>query len=288
MDRRTRTFVVMAVAVVSATVASASVYRAVTRVPARTAPVPHSYVVLASRALPLGAQVESSDVMRIAWPESTPLPGAVTRLEDVVGRGLITPVGDHEPITEAKLAPREAGTGLAPTIPAGMRAISVRVNEVIGVAGFAGAGAHVDVVATVRKSGDAVSRVLLSNIPVLTTGTRAEQEQKHDDKLSVVTLIVTPAQAERIALASAEGSLTLMLRNPLDQANPITPGAELAALMGGGDNRAPRPVATTGAAQPVQAVARVRPTPLQAPAAPAAVYTVDVIRAGKLTRETVQ
>ncbi|PYR66325.1 MAG: Flp pilus assembly protein CpaB [Acidobacteria bacterium] len=258
MDRRTRTFVVMAVAVVSATVASASVYRAVTRVPARTAPVPHSYVVLASRALPLGAQVESS------------------------------PVGDHEPITEAKLAPREAGAGLAPTIPAGMRAISVRVNEVIGVAGFAGAGAHVDVVATVRKSGDAVSRVLLSNIPVLTTGTRAEQEQKHDDKLSVVTLIVTPAQAERIALASAEGSLTLMLRNPLDQANPITPGAELAALMGGGDNRAPRPVATTGAAQPVQAVARVQPTPLQAPAAPAAVYTVDVIRAGKLTRETVQ
>jgi Flp pilus assembly protein CpaB len=106
--------------------------------------------------------------------------------------------------------------------------------------------------------------------------------------MSVVTLIVTPAQAERIALASAEGSLTLMLRNPLDQANPTTPGAELAALIGGDDHRAPRPVATTGAAQRLQAVAPVRSTPLQAPAAPAAVYTVDVFRAGKLTTETVQ
>ncbi|MFN2581498.1 MAG: Flp pilus assembly protein CpaB [Candidatus Dormibacteria bacterium] len=278
----------MAVAVISATVASASVYRAVTREPARTAPAPHTYVVVSSRALPLGAQVGSGDVIRIAWPEGSPLPGAVTSLDEVVGRGLIAPVGDHEPITLAKLAPREAGAGLAPTIAAGMRAISVRINDVIGVAGFAGPGTHVDVLATVRKSGDAVSRVLLSNIPVLTTGTRAEQEQKRDDKISVVTLIVTPAQAERIALASAEGSLTLMLRNPLDETNPTTPGAALAALIGG-DNGAPRPVATTGAAQPAPAIARAQSAPLQAPptAAPA-VYTVEVIRAGKLTRETVQ
>jgi pilus assembly protein CpaB len=284
----------MGVAVISATVASASVYRAVTRIPVRQVEVAHTYVVVTNRALPLGARLGPADVKRVAWPESTPLTGGFARTEDVVGRGLIAPVGPNEPITEAKLAPREAGAGLSPAIPPGMRAISVKVNEVIGVAGFAVPGVHVDVVATVRRSGDAISRVLVSNVPVLTAGTRYDQEQRQQDKpipSTVVTLMVTPAQAERIALASAEGNITLMLRNPLDQAEPDTPGAQLAGLVGASSTPT-APVATSGLVRPVRvpAVARTdAPAPpatvARVPAAPG--YTVEVIRAGKRTEVTV-
>src|SRR6266550_2502273 len=216
MDRRTRTLVVVIVAVISATVASASVYRAVKRIPVREVEVAHQFVILSSRPLALGARLAASDLKRVGWPSSSPLTGAFTRVQDVVGRGLVTGVGENEPITESKLAPREAGAGLSPAIPAGMRAISVKVNEVIGVAGFATPGARVDVVATVRRPGDAISRVLVANVPVLSAGTRYDQEQSHDAKpipSTVVTLMVTPEQAEKIALATNEGQITLMLRN---------------------------------------------------------------------------
>src|SRR5204862_2414243 len=180
--------------------------------------------LVAARPLAMGARLSAGDVKVVPWPSRTPLAGAHAKAAEVVDRGVIAPLLENEPVTEAKLAPREAGAGLAPTIPPGMRAISVRVNEVIGVAGFAGQGAHVDVLATVRKPGGAVSRLLVSNVPVLMTGTRAEQQQGRDEKPSVVTLMVTPAQAERIALASAEGNITLMLRNPLVQTQADTPG----------------------------------------------------------------
>ena len=298
MDRRTRTFVVIGVAVVSAAVASASVYRAVTRIPARQVEAPRTYAVVSNRSLPLGARIAAGDVKLVAWPDNSPLTGGFSRVEDVVGRGVITPVGQYEPITASKLAPREAGAGLSPAIPAGMRAISVKVNEVIGVAGFAIPGAHVDVVATVRRSGDAISRVLVANVPVLTAGTRYEQEQRQQDKpiaSTVVTLMVTPTQAERIALASAEGNITLMLRNPLDETEPDTPGAQLAGLVGMAPAPA-APLATRGAPKPAraEAVARVvaaaPPAPASADAAPAAVplYTYEAIRAGKRTEETIR
>src|SRR5436309_4654299 len=242
MDRRTRTIVVIGVAVISASVASASVYRAVTRIPVREVEVAHTYIVMSARPLPLGTKLTSADVKRVGWPSSTPLTDAFSRVEDVVGRGVVTTISANEPITESKLAPRAAGAGLAPAIPAGMRAISVRVNEVIGVAGFAIPGAHVDVLVTVRRAGDAVSRVLLANVPVLTAGTKLDQEKAADSKpiaSTVVTLMVTPAQAERIALATTEGNITLMLRNPLDLAEPTTPGAQRARLAGGLDRGAP-------------------------------------------------
>jgi pilus assembly protein CpaB len=295
MDRRTRTVVVVGVAVATAAVASAGVYRAVQRMPVRQVEVAHQFVIMAARPLPLGTRVAASDLKRVGWPSSSPLTGGLTRVEDVVGRGLITSVGQNEPITEAKLAPREAGAGLAPAIPPGMRAISVKVNEVIGVAGFATPGARVDVVVTVHRADDAVSRVLVANVPVLTAGTRYDQEQTHDNNKpipsTVVTLMVTPPQAEKIALASNEGQITLMLRNPLDQAEPDTDGAELARLVGdGGGNRLfasagsapPHPAAPKPAA-PVVPVATVGH--VQAPANPA--YVVEVIRAGKRSEETV-
>jgi pilus assembly protein CpaB len=150
----------------------------------------------------------------------------------------------------------------------------------------------VDVVATVRAAaGNAVSRVLLANVPVLTAGTRYDQQQTEQSKpipSTVVTLMVTPAQAERIALASTEGNITLMLRNPLDVSEPPTPGAQLARLTEvDGPPAPPAPPRVTPAPRPQAVVLPVSTTGHTEPA-PRAIYTVEAIRAGKRTQERVE
>jgi pilus assembly protein CpaB len=215
-------------------------------------------------------------------------------VEDVAGRGLVTPVSENEPIMESKLAPVDAGAGLAPAIPSGLRAISVKVNEVIGVAGFAVPGARVDVVATVRHPNDSVARILVANVPILTAGTRYDQERGREVKpipSTVVTLVVTPTQAERIALAQTEGQITLMLRNPIDVAEPLTPGARLARLV---DETAIVPPSSASPAAPkhprpsTRLAADLESPPAVPKTAPTALYTVEAIRAGKRTQEIVQ
>ncbi len=139
------------------------------------------------------------------------------------------PIVKNEPILPAKLASKEAGVGLPPVIPEGMRAVSVRVNEVVGVAGYVLPGNRVDVVATASPTearADTTSKVVLSNVQVLTAGTRMEQDQDKGKpmQVTVVTLLVYPEQAERLALASTEGKIQLALRNPLDQGAPDDPG----------------------------------------------------------------
>ena len=155
----------------------------------------------------------------------------------LVGRGLIDSVVRHEPILPGKLASKEAGSGLPPIIPAGKRAMSVRVNEVIGVAGYVLPGTHVDIVATqspTAKAEDMTSKVVLSNVEVLTAGTRLEHDSKDGKPISVtvVTLVVTPDEAERLTLASTEGKIQLALRNPLDVDSPATAGVKPGILMG--------------------------------------------------------
>jgi pilus assembly protein CpaB len=293
MDRRTRTFIVMALALLAATVASAGVYQAIRRIPVREVEVAHQYAVVASRSVRLGTQLTAADVKRVAWPSSSPLAAGFSRIEDVVGRGVVADVGMNEPLTEAKLAPKEAGAGLSPAIPAGMRAISVKVNEVIGVAGFTTPGARVDVLVTLRRSEDSITRVLVSNVPVLTAGTRYEQEQSKQTKpipATVVTLMVTPGEAEQIALAAAEGQIALTLRNPLDVGEPATAGARLAGLVGGAGSSSTtgRVAAVRRAVAPVPPPAATPNTVAGVPAPAAAVYTIQAIRAGKRTEETIE
>src|SRR4051812_29284275 len=117
MNRHTRTTVVLTVAVVTASVASAGVYRAVRRIPVREVEIAHHFVVLAARPIPLGARVGAADLKLTGWPSSSPLPGAFTRVEDVLGRGVIVAVTENEPLTESRLAPLDAGAGLSPAIP---------------------------------------------------------------------------------------------------------------------------------------------------------------------------
>jgi pilus assembly protein CpaB len=163
--------------------------------------------------------------------------------------------------------------------------MSVKVNEVIGVAGFVVPGTRVDVLAIVREGRDnnTMTRAVVSNVQVLTAGTRYDQEKSRDGEpipSTVVTLMVTPDDAERIALASAEGRIMLTLRNPLDMEPTETRGIRMTALMAPAN---PPPVQTNVGGR---RVVTPRP-PAQAPPV-SSIYTVETIRAAKRTEEVVR
>jgi pilus assembly protein CpaB len=264
-------------------VATYGVYRAIQNAPVRTVQMPTTPVVVAGRAMPVGTLLTRDELRVVSWPASNPVPGGFGDLEAVAGRGLVVTVAENEPITELKLAPREAGAGLPPTITPGMRAISIKVNEIIGVAGFVLPGAHVDVIVTVagQVEGGAVARCVVSNLLVMAVGTRYDIEQNKEGKpipTTVVTVAVTPEDAERIALAYSAGGIVLALRNPLDKAPTQTPGIRLAALVG---PPAPPPVVKTVQGRKV-VVAAPPPPPAPKP------YTVETIRAAKRTEEVIK
>ena len=235
MNREVRTILVLVVALAAAGLASFAVYRAIKGMPVKEVEVATQQVVVAARALPVGTLVGPGDLRLVAWPARSPVAGGLAKVEDAVGRGLLNPVAENEPVTESKLAPRGAGAGLPPTIPTGMRAISVKVDEVVAVAGFTVPGTRVDVLATVPDQQDTRTRTIVSNLEVLTSGTRYDQQEAKDGKpipSTVVTLLALPADAEKIALAATAGRILLVLRNPLDNAPTVTLGAGLAGLTG--------------------------------------------------------
>jgi pilus assembly protein CpaB len=283
MNRQLRTLLVLVVALAAAGIASFFVYRAVQSVPVRQVEIATQSVVVAAKALPVGAIIGPDDVRLIAWPTKSPLAGGLSRVQDAVGRGLLNAVSENEPITETKLAPREAGGGLPPTIPPGMRAISVKVDEVIGVAGFTVPGTHVDILATVTEDKDSRTRTVVSNLQVLTAGTRYDQQESKSGKpipTTVVTLLATPDDAEKIAMAAQGGKIMLALRNPLDMAPTETQGVRLASLIG-----PPSPPPVVGVVEGRKVVRAVRaPEPPPAPRP----YVVETIRAAKRTEEVVK
>ena len=178
-----------------------------------------------------------------------------------------------------KLASKDAGGGLPPAIPTGFRALSVRVNEVIGVAGYVLPGTRVDVVATVSPTDqhtDMTSKVILTNVQVLAAGTKIERDVEHNKPVpvTVVTLLVDPEQSERLTLAASEGKIQLALRNPLDKTTPTTRGIRPAALVGDIALGKPR----------VARAARPAAPPAPAPDLP----TVEIIRGDKRAHEVVR
>jgi pilus assembly protein CpaB len=286
MSRNARLALVLAVALTAAGVASLAVYQVVSAIPVREIEVASLHAVVAAKPIPVGTIVTPDHVKIVPWPARNPVPGAFTAVENVVNRGAIAEVAENEPLTESKLAPLGAGGGLPPTIPEGMRAISVRTNEVVGVAGFVIPGTRVDVVVTVKErgnQGEPIARAVVSNVQVLTAGTRFDQEKARSDgkpiPSTVVTLLVSPTDAERISLAASEGQITLTLRNPLDVARTMTSGVRMANLLA--EPAAPVvPKRVEGRRVVVQA-------PPPAPA-PAPIYTVEAIRAAKRSEESVR
>ena len=128
MNRATRTLIVLLVALSAAGIATYGVYRAIQNAPVRTVETPTTPVVVAAKAMPVGTLLTKDALRVVAWPASNPVPGGFGNVDAVAGRGLLVTVAENETITELKLAPREAGAGLPPTITMGMRAISIKVN----------------------------------------------------------------------------------------------------------------------------------------------------------------
>lgn len=288
MNRNKRTAIVLSVAVLMAAIASLGVYRIVQKMPAKQPEVTTVQVVVAAHPLQLGTRLTSDHVKLVSWPAASQVPGAFPKIEDVVNRGVISGIAENEPLTENKLAPLEAGAGLPPSIPPGMRAISVKVNEVVGVAGFVVPGTRVDVMVTLsnrKQEQDSLTRIVVSNAQVLTAGTRYDQEKAKEGTpipSTVVTLLVTPDDGERIALAASEGQIMLALRNPLDTDPVATNGVRTAGLFGGGPAPAPKPSFPRAKAAPVKAEPAPEPPPPPRP------YTVEAIRGQKRSEEIVR
>jgi pilus assembly protein CpaB len=285
MNRNTRTTVVVALAIVVAALASFGVYRGIQRMPVREVEVRSLYQVVAAMDMPMGTLITKDQVKLVAWPASSPVNKGFTTIDSVLNRGLIDSVAANEPLTETKLASIEAGAGLPPSITAGMRAVSVKVNEVVGVAGFVVPGTHVDVMVTLKRSDakDSMTRVVVSDVQVLTAGTRYDQGKSRDGQpipTSVVTLLVSPSDAERIALAASEGEVMLTLRNPMDRQPTETTGIRTAALLG--QPAAPAPVVRVDRPRRAASVEPAPPAPAQK------VYSVETIRAAKRSEEVVR
>ena len=196
---------------------------------------PARKVAVAARALPVGVRLRAEDVRLVDWPQEAVLPGYAGSVEALVGRGVIVPVGVNEPLLDTKLARKEAGGGLAIAIPEGMRGVSVRVDEVIGVAGFVLPGTRVDVLVTLPpRTGrtETVTQIVLQNIPVLAAGQQTQQDaQGKPVTVAVITLLVSPEQGERLILAASDGKVQLALRNTLDLAEVPTGGIRSDALL---------------------------------------------------------
>ncbi|HKG98279.1 MAG TPA: Flp pilus assembly protein CpaB, partial [Pyrinomonadaceae bacterium] len=198
-------------------------------------------VVVAKSEIPLGAKITVEQLALAPMPNGSAPDGVFRELDEVAGRVAVTPIGLREPITKLKLAPEGVGAGLQAVIPEGYRALTVKVDDIVGVSGFVMPGSYVDVVAVilpVSQSAAAqgpISKIVLQNIKVLASGANLDspQDQRRPSDVKAVTLLVTPDQAEKLVLAANESKLQLVMRNYSDQEDSMTKGANKATLLDG-------------------------------------------------------
>jgi pilus assembly protein CpaB len=274
-----RVLIIVSCALVLSVCASYLVYRAVSVRAATEKPSQTAQVVVAARDLVAGTLINDADLKMAAWLGSPPV-GAILKRDASVNRGVVSPIYEGEPVMENRLAAKGSGGGLAAMIPPGMRACAVKVNEVVGVAGFVVPGMRVDVLISGLPPGGSTSdgpkvRTLLQNIQVLSAGTNFQKDQAgKPEQAQVVNLLVTPTQAEILSLASNETRIQLVLRNPVDTEISGLPGTIMSDLFG--KTRPPEAV-------PLDRPRRVQPAIRPAPAAPLIaepvaprLYTIEV------------
>jgi pilus assembly protein CpaB len=241
------------------------------------APAKTGDIVIAARALPLGTVLTDADVKTIEWTGAALPVGFASSKQEVLGRGVMSPLQENEPILDGKLAPKGTGGGLPIIIDTGKRALTMRVNDVSGVAGFVTPNTRVDVLLTIDdkvNTTEPATRIIMQDVRALAAG-QSIQPDKDGKPVSVgvVTFLVSPEQAETLALASQQGSIQLALRNMLDTARVKTSGTRTSALLGGPIGRpvgARRPTASRGPARDV-----VAPAPSQT--------VIEVYRGGART-----
>jgi pilus assembly protein CpaB len=194
-------------------------------------------VVVAADDIQVGGRIEERDVRLAKFPPASLPSGSYSKRSQVLGRGVIIPISKGEFILTSKLAPENAGSGLPSLIPPGMRAVSVRVNEVVSVAGFVGPGTRVDILLTGTPNGSSEPQTttVLQNVPVIASGHTLERNAAGDaQNTPVITLLTSPEDAERLTLASSEGKIQLVLRNPVDtHQNQVDPANAKGLYQGG-------------------------------------------------------
>lgn len=199
-------------------------------------PPPKQRVVAAILPLEAGEVLKVDNLKLVDWPMVLPLQGAFLKPQDLIGRAVLYPLAANEPILERDLA--IPGMGLTVKIPPGMRALALRSDEVVGVAGFLFPGSHVDVLVTYRteKSPEMATATVLQDAQILAVG--HEVQPSPDGKaetVNVVTLLMDPENAERVVLASTQGSIHFVLRNSTDQVQVEDPPVELSQLIPNGN-----------------------------------------------------
>jgi pilus assembly protein CpaB len=237
-------------------------------------PMPGVDVLVAAKDLAVGSKITNEDLKFAHIPQGSVPANAMRQKTDALERGVVLPISAGEFILPSKLAADKAGAGLPALIPPGMRAMSVRVNEVVSVAGFVLPGTRVDVLLTGKPVGgnDDQTTTVLENVAVLATGQKLERNSAGDpENTPVITLLVSPDDAQKLTLASTQGKIQLSLRNPLDTKQQDLGIASIGSLYRGS---APVRTATVASAHPRPKLTTVAP-------APPSVYSVEVIKGDK-------
>jgi pilus assembly protein CpaB len=194
--------------------------------------------VAAAHAVQSGEVLKPESLVMVDWPTAVPLPGSFSKIEDVVGRSAIYPVMSGQPILLTQLAVLGSGIGLTVKIPEGMRAVSVRSDEVVGVAGFLFPGSHVDVLVTLRadRTPTPATQIVLQDVEVLTAGQNIEPDpQGKPQTVNVVTLLLSPPDSQKLVLATTQGGIVFVLRNGADRGQIKAVPMQIAGLSGGAD-----------------------------------------------------
>ena len=296
--RNKRLLIAVAAAILFGSIAAVSVYRYLAN--AREYTKNLNNVVVAKVDIPIGTRIIAEQLTVTQLPRSAAPDGTFSKIDpdNLIGRVAVVRIAAREPITESRLAPLGSAAGLSSVIPEGYRAMNVRVDDVVGISGFIMPGTLVDVVVVIEppddgKQRERVSKIVLQNIKVLANGANLDKpkNEKEVDRVKTVTLQVTPEQAEKLALASSEGRLQLVMRNSIDQGDEVTQGATKKTLL---DGERAQPVVEPGPGKDVKPVThasapRHRPrvaasetavkvnTPAPAPARP----SVEVIKGSK-------
>ena len=289
--RNKRFFIVLAGALLFGLLAAISVTRYLSSAQAYTRNL--NRVAVAKVAIPLGTKIIPEQIMVVQFPKESTPDGAFESPEKLAGRVAVINIAAREPITESRLAAEGTAAGLAAIIPEGYRAMTVKVDDAAGISGFIQPGTLVDVVVTIDPEGiarqDPISKIVLQNIKVLASGQNIDKPKDEREATSVkaVTLQVTPEQAEKLALASSEGKLQLVMRSQIDQGDEQTRGVNKRNLLNG-DVAMPVPDAgSLKSEQPKSEAKPVRRAPVSKPTvtAPAPQPTprtqVEMIEAGK-------
>jgi len=276
--RNKRFFIVLVGALIFGVLAAVTVSKYLSSAQAYTKNM--NKVAVAKVAIPIGSKIIPEQIMVVQFPKESTPDGAFESPEKLAGRVAVMNIAAREPITESRLAPEGTSAGLSAVIPEGYRAMTVKVDDAAGISGFIMPGTLVDVVVVIdprEGSGmqDPISKIVLQNIKVLANGQNIDKpkDEREANSVKAVTLQVTPEQAEKLALASSEGKLQLVMRNQIDQGDEQTPGVNKRGLLSGeGALKTPEP-GSLKSEQPKQetkpAVRRSVSAPRPAAAAPA-------------------